>query len=69
MSDEKALETAEFCYKIVGPFAYHNYLCAVCREEKAVLNLSTGILGPCWVCHSKGYKIVKLPKWLSWVIK
>ena len=53
-------ETAPFLYRIDGPIAFHNYLCAVCRDEKAVIDLSEGVLQPCWVCQKSGYRVVRL---------
>ena len=52
--------TAEFVFLFIGPVAYHNYLCAVCRDRKAVLVCNTGVLEPCWECKDDGYSLVKL---------
>ena len=53
-------KTAQFQFQDLGPAMNHNYLCAVCRENHAVLDMSTGILQPCWSCQKKDYKLVKL---------
>ena len=58
--------TAEFEYSIAGPMATHNYLCAVCREHKAVFDLNTGILQPCWKCQ-KSYMVLRL-NWMNKLI-
>lgn len=42
-----------------GIFATHNYPCTVCRENVAVLDLSTGIMQPCWKCQRSNYRVVK----------
>lgn len=59
---------AEFKYSIAGPIANHNYLCAVCRENKAVLDLNTGILQPCWKCQ-RCHWVIKKTNWLDRVIR
>lgn len=43
-----------------GMMATHDYSCPCCREHKAVLNLSVGIMQPCRKCQST-YAIVKKP--------
>lgn len=53
-------EVAVFKYMDLGPAMEHNYLCAVCREKHAVLDMSKGILQPCWSCQKRDYKLVKL---------
>jgi len=60
---ESELETAPFIYKFHGPCGQHNYLCSVCRQKKAVLDMDKGILQPCWDCH-KTYRVVKI-KWFD----
>jgi len=40
-----------------GPVAIHNMPCAVCRHNKAVLNMNTEIFHPCWRCQELGYKV------------
>ena len=66
---KEKIETAEFRYAHVGPAMIHNYLCAVCREEKAVLETWHGILQPCWKCQrDRGWKLVKL-NWLDRLFK
>ena len=65
------IEPAEFVYVRAFMIMEHNYLCAVCREGKAVINTSTGILHPCWNC-SKKYRLIKR-HWLydlvEWCLK
>ena len=51
--------TAKFEYQDLGSAMNHNYLCAVCRNEKAVIDMNIGILQPCWKCQNK-YKLIKL---------
>ncbi len=45
----------------------HDYSCTVCRERKAVLNMSTGIMQPCWECREKGYKVLKVRR--NWLLR
>ena len=51
-----------------GPWADHDQACAVCREEPAVLDLTSGCFDPCWKCQTKGWKLVqrtgRFRKWL-----
>jgi hypothetical protein len=46
-----------------SPFAAnHDYACPICREEKAVLNLSAkphDRFEPCWKCQNIGYRTIK----------
>jgi hypothetical protein len=42
-----------------GMVSTHDYSCPVCREDHAVLDLSSGIMQPCWSCQEKGYVIIK----------
>ena len=47
-----------------GMVCTHDYACPVCRENSAILNLSTGIMQPCSDCEDEGYKVVKhKPGW------
>lgn len=46
----------------------HNYYCAVCKENSAVADCSTGILQPCWDCMAKGYELRKA-NWLAMFLK
>ena len=48
-----------------GPWAVHNMPCAVCGKKHAVIELWSGRFQPCWSCQGKGYKLLKLPLWLS----
>jgi hypothetical protein len=57
---------AQFVYRLEGPGAMtHNYLCAVCREHKAIIELNTGVLQPCACCRANGWSRIKKQK-LSW---
>ena len=47
-----------------GPWAMHNMPCSVCQRNKAVLNLNTGILEPCWECQRAGWHLVRRSR--SW---
>lgn len=58
------IEPAPFRYRSTVMAMEHNYLCAVCRHEKAVIETWHGILQPCWSCQEE-YKVVKL----NWLIK
>lgn len=49
----------EIVVTILGPAATHNMPCSVCRTQHAVLDLSTGLMQPCWDCQGKGYRLVK----------
>ncbi len=42
-----------------GMMATHDYSCPVCRIEHACLELSCGLMQPCWGCQEKGYKLIK----------
>lgn len=57
------MELAKIEVVVHGPAATHNMPCAVCRQNHAVLNLSTGIMGPCWTCTGKGYAVVRYRSW------
>jgi hypothetical protein len=48
----------------VGFMATHDYSCPICREKHAVLNMTDGIMKPCWDCQKKGYQTIKIEK--SW---
>jgi ribosomal protein L37AE/L43A len=62
------IEKAEFVFKRMAMLMEHNYLCAVCKENSAVQNVSDGILQPCWDCQNKGYILCKRKSWIpSWV--
>lgn len=39
-----------------GPWAMHDMACAVCHVNYAILNLNTGVFGPCWKCQDDGWK-------------
>lgn len=40
-----------------GPWLKHNMPCPVCHNRPGVYDMNTGIIGPCWECHGKGYRI------------
>lgn len=42
-----------------SPFATHDMPCAICRENHAVLDLSTGVMQPCWECQENGWRLVR----------
>ena len=65
-NDNEPIVKAAFVYRHIGPSMEHNYLCAVCREKTAVIELWHGILQPCWDCQKQGYKLLKLGKFLKW---
>lgn len=56
---KETINKTDFIYRVIGPVIEHNYLCAVCREESAVIDASCGILQPCWSCQ-RNYKLKKL---------
>jgi hypothetical protein len=62
LDEDQPVGTAEFIFKRIGPLMEHNYLCAVCREEHAVIETWRGILQPCWGCQEKGYVLIKKKK-------
>lgn len=47
-----------------GMLSTHDYSCPVCREKHAVLNMSNGVMGPCWDCRKEGYAMIKAER--SW---
>jgi hypothetical protein len=47
-----------------SPIATHNYPCPVCVSVHAVYQLNWGRFQPCWGCQSKGWRVVRVPKWL-----
>lgn len=59
------IEKAVFIYRNVFMAMEHNYLCAVCREESAVINCNTGVLQPCWVCQGKGWELKQSNGWFK----
>jgi hypothetical protein len=48
-----------------GPWALHNMPCAVCGVNHAVIELWNGHYQPCWKCQNIGYRLLRLPLWLS----
>jgi hypothetical protein len=50
-----------------GPWAKHNMPCAVCRNRKAVLDMSSGHFKPCWDCQADGWTLEqRRPSWAPW---
>lgn len=45
--------------EILGPAAIHNHPCCVCREKLSVLDLSRGVMEPCWSCQELGYQVTR----------
>jgi len=52
---------------VEGPIAFHDYACPVCRERKAILDLSTGIMQPCGGCQKEGYRVRR--RWISTLLE
>lgn len=47
-----------------GPWAVHNQPCAVCGQRTAVLDLSQGVMMPCWPCQELGWDLTRSrPRW------
>jgi hypothetical protein len=44
-----------------GMVCTHDYSCPCCRKNHAVLNLSSGIMHPCWDCQ-KSYSLIKVDR-------
>ena len=51
-----------------GLVAFHNQRCGVNTNEKAVLNINTGIFHPSWAAQREGYKLIKLNNWFDRLI-
>lgn len=49
-----------------GPFAIHNMPCTVCRKRHAVLDLTCGLMRPCWECAALGWEVRKLGRFRLW---
>lgn len=64
VSESTPIQKATFVYKNIGPSMEHNYLCAVCRENSAIIELWNGILQPCRTCQKLGYRLLKL-NWID----
>jgi len=65
------MELAEMKILNLGILAEHNHPCGVCRENHSVLNLSCGVMEPCWECQKDGYMTIKLTNGsiLMWLVK
>lgn len=48
-----------------GMFATHDYSCPCCRKNHAVLDLTCGLMKPCYSC-SNNYELVKKKPRKSW---
>lgn len=62
VKDGERIEKSEFVYFHIGAGAFvHNYVCAVCFKESAVLNTGPfpSYLAPCWQCYGEGYRLIK----------
>lgn len=44
----------------------HDYSCPVCRINHAVIDGSTGVMGPCWSCQAKNWEIIQVDKRPWW---
>lgn len=42
----------------------HNFPCPVCLNHEAVHDIGRDIMGPCWTCQGKGWRLVAPPKWV-----
>ena len=64
------MELAKIEVECIGPIATHNMPCAVCREKHAVIDLSCGIMKPCWSCRKEGYRLLKVEDGsvFSWIV-
>jgi hypothetical protein len=61
------VDLAEITVENLGPAALHNMPCAVCREKPAVLDLSRGLMEPCWTCQERGWETRRRRwKWWPW---
>lgn len=58
--DGRKIELAPYVFRRLGPVQEHNYLCAVCRRESAVIETWWGVLQPCRGCQRDGYKAVAM---------
>lgn len=59
-------ELAKIMIDVHGPFAFHNFPCPTCRERHAVLDLSCGIMKPCWTCQSRGWTTKRHGRLVRW---
>lgn len=48
-----------------GMLVEHDYSCPCCRKRHAVLDLSTGLMHPCWGCR-EDYELIKKDKRKWW---
>ncbi len=47
----------------------HNLSCWCCAERKAIFQCHTGRFQPCWTCQADGYRTIRYPRWLQWLIE
>ncbi len=59
VSEHEDIPKAEFVFSRTFMAMRHNYLCAVCKGNPAVIETWHGILQPCWECQDT-YKLLKL---------
>lgn len=54
-----------------APVCTHNRGCVVCRQRKAVYNLSSGIFQPCWTCQDlqRAEERARRRAWMPWWLK
>jgi hypothetical protein len=55
-----------------GPGMFtHNLACFVCAENKAVFCAGKGrhVFQPCWQCQERGHGVIRLPRWLWWLLE
>ena len=52
-----------------APVAEHNHPCGVCWWRSSVLDLPSGVFGPCWECQAGGWRMMQVPKWLDALLR
>ena len=60
-------KVATFKYTYIGSTLVHNYICGICGDQIATLNL--GKLEPCLKCQKHGYVTCRLSKLELWWLK
>ncbi len=67
---DEEIKPAEFVYSYGFMSMEHNYLCAVCRMNPAVIECHIGTLQPCWICQKDhNYLLIKFDSKLKRLIK
>lgn len=75
MDGKYSFPLPEMRVEVIGPMALHNHPCPVCRKQYSVLDLSCGVMTPCWECQKDGWVTLKLErgsllrKFVMWVLK